>query len=402
MASIFQPLVTKAVPPQALRCKLNGQPGWKWKRRDGSWVKAEGAADGKCRYRSPTWWVEWWDASGRRREAVSADRDVAELRRAERELEEQQFKRGLAAFPAADETIESLAAEFRQHLANLGRDPKHFNQTHTQIIGCAKECCWAVVRDAAPDAWVRWVGARRAEGMAPETINHYLRALRSFFRWLVRNGRLSADPLASVRLLPVEAGRKLVRRVLSAEDFARFVRMTRRSPKTWMGLDGPARAALYLTAARTGLRAGVLARLRPADLRLDDPIPHIKTSAEDQKNRRAHLVPVPPDLLKELRRWVRTRPAGELLWPGKWNPKKSAVMVRRDLAAAGIPARTADGCYDFHALRDQCGTDLARAGVPLTTVQQYLGHSTPALTARYYVRHGLADLKAAADRLGSG
>jgi integrase len=255
-------------------------------------------------------------------------------------------------------------------------------------------------------AWNRWVTAQtqpagERPGMAAETVNHYLRALRGFFRWLVRCRRLGADPLGAANLLNPNADRRVKRRVLTPQEFHTFIDTTRSSAKCWSFLDGPARAALYLAAARTGLRAGTLAKLRPEDLRLDDDLPHIPTEAHQQKNRRAHKAPITADLLAELRTWLMCRRPGELLWPGKWHTQnRAASIVRRDLAAAGLPVRTADGVYDFHALRGQCGTDLARAGVPLTVTQQYLGHSTPALTAKYYVHLGLSDLAGAAEQLG--
>jgi len=56
------------------------------------------------------------------------------------------------------------------------------------------------------------------------------------------------------------------------------------------------------------------------------------------------------------------------------------------LKAAGIERVGKDGrSIDVHSFRKTFGTMLARAGVPLTTVQRLMRHSTPLLTAKLYI-----------------
>lgn len=406
MAFLFRPITVKPIPANAEKIRQGKRQCVRWKNRQGEWTVAELTADkSKCRVRSPYWWVEYTDANGiRQREKVSKDKLAATNRMGEIVRDVERERGGLLPL-AADVAVETgffaLAEEYRELKRGEGRSEKHYKQTFDQITDVAEACRWKRPQEANLAAWSRWSVAQLDAGMAPETVNHYLRSLRSFFRWLIRSRRLASDPLAGAVLLNADMDRRLKRRALSAEDFRKFINSTRASGKSLSFLDGPARAALYLTAARTGLRAGVLAQLRPEDLKLDDEIPHIPTTARQQKNKRDHLSPIGPDLLNELRVWLKTRRPTQLLWPGKWHSQnRGSTMVRKDLARAGIPIETPDGVYDFHALRGQCATDLARAGVPLVVTQQMLGHSTPTLTARYYVRVGLADLASAAAQLG--
>jgi hypothetical protein len=67
-------------------------------------------------------------------------------------------------------------------------------------------------------------------------------------------------------------------------------------------------------------------------------------------------------------------------------------MVRRDLAAGGVP--TAGAKIDFHCLRHTFTTMLGR-NAPLKVVQDLARHSTPILTVGRY-SHAEADEKAAA------
>ncbi|MCU0877907.1 MAG: hypothetical protein MUF06_09000 [Pirellulaceae bacterium] len=50
--------------------------------------------------------------------------------------------------------------------------------------------------------------------------NHYLRAIKMFTRWLVRDRRVHDDPLLHLSKMNVELDRRPVRRPLSGEEFA--------------------------------------------------------------------------------------------------------------------------------------------------------------------------------------
>src|SRR5262249_13175971 len=48
--------------------------------------------------------------------------------------------------------------------------------------------------------------------------------------------------------------------------------------------------------------------------------------------------------------WLKTKPPGQPLWPGRWC-EEAAAMLRHDLVPAKIPYKTSDGYFDFHATR---------------------------------------------------
>jgi site-specific recombinase XerC len=52
-----------------------------------------------------------------------------------------------------------------------------------------------------PRATVDALLQQRARGCGPETVNHYTRAIRGFFRWLVKAKRMAANPLESLTLI---------------------------------------------------------------------------------------------------------------------------------------------------------------------------------------------------------
>jgi integrase len=61
--------------------------------------------------------------------------------------------------------------------------------------------------------------------------------------------------------------------------------------------------------------------------------------------------------------------------------------LQRDLAAAGIPFQVENlGQFDFHSLRAQYTTRLARSGLPVAIVQKLARHSDPRLTLNIYTK----------------
>ena len=77
-----------------------------------------------------------------------------------------------------------------------------------------------------------------------------------------------------------------------------------------------------------------------------------------------------------------------------------ADIVRHDLELAGIPYRDKEGLvFDFHAIRGQLATDMARAGIPPQQTQKAMRHSDINLTMRYYTHLTTEDQRIALDRL---
>ena len=256
-----------------------------------------------------------------------------------------------------------------------------------------------------PRSTVEAVAENQAKGASPATINHYVRALRGFFRWLVRSKRIASNPVETLTLVPTTTDVRRRRRELSEDELRRLLAATRRSTRTFRGLTGEDRHFLYLVAVSTGLRARALANLRPEDFDLDSPSPVVTVPAKFQKNRRTHTVPLAADVAAALKPYIALKRIGSPLWPGTWaTSNKAASMLRADLRASGVPyaVEGPEGpeYADFHSLRHTFLTTLGRCGVDLRIAQELAGHSTPLLTARYmHVR--LHDLAGAVAKLPS-
>ena len=242
---------------------------------------------------------------------------------------------------------------------------------------------------------------RKAKGRGPETLNHYVRAVRGFFRWLVKAKRIGSNPLDTLSLVNAAADVRRCRRELTADELGRLFVAARDSARSFRGLTGRDRYFLYLSAAGTGFRANALANLTPADFDLDAP--SVSLAARFNKSRKVKVQPLPADVATALREYIAGRPAHDPLWgrADAW-VSRGAEMIRIDLEAAGIAyaVEGPDGLEyaDFHSLRHSFLTLGGRSGIDLRTLQELAGHSTPGLTVRYSHRR-LYDLAGAVDKL---
>jgi integrase len=239
-----------------------------------------------------------------------------------------------------------------------------------------------------PRATVLSLADRAGQGTGPETVNHYIRAARGFFRWLVKSKRAGANPLDSLSLLNARVDVRRARRDLTTDELRNLLLVTRESARNYRGLTGTDWFHLYLTAAATGFRANALANLTPAEFDLAGDLPTVTLTARFNKSRKPKVQPLPEKTAGELRRFLTGRPERGPVWGGTWaRNHRGADMLRGDLVAVGIRyAVEGPDCpeyADFHALRHSYLTLGGWSGIDLRTLQELAGHSRQELTARY-------------------
>ncbi len=252
-------------------------------------------------------------------------------------------------------------------------------------------------------AAVETLALAAARGVGPVTANHYLVAVRGFYRWLIKTKRIGSNPLETLTLMSITADIRRLRRELTADELRRLFVAARESGRSYRGLTGADRYTLYLTAAGTGFRASALANLTPADFDLNPSSPCVTLPARFDKSRRGKVQPLPLDVADTLRGYLAGKPPYGVVWGGTWaSSNRAAEMLRIDLAAASIEyaVEGPDGTEyaDFHSLRHSFLTLGGRSGIDLRTLQELAGHSTPTLTARYSHRR-LHDLTGAVEKL---
>lgn len=229
---------------------------------------------------APKWYIKYRDAQGRiRRVAGGRDRaaTIAKANDLERRAEREAAGLSCPADDAAREPLEKHLSAFEAALEARGRTNEHVTRTLARVRRVLSGC--KRVGDLTPSRVQGVLAEMQADGAGATTLNNHLVAAKSFAIWLVRNRLAPDNPLAGLSRYNAAADRRHVRRALEAAELSRLVEATTKDAKTVHGLDGPSRAALYLTAAFTGLRAGELASLTPASFALDAEPPIVTVKA---------------------------------------------------------------------------------------------------------------------------
>ena len=391
---------TMPIPPEAEIIERGGMPHARWVTARGK-VKAMplNRRGDRVVQESRRWYVRLWDKDANRWREWRAYIDKRASTAKEIEIVKR-IERGEVGLidPFGQGRRLPLAKhldDFAEYLEDKGNTPDHVDRT---VARCRR------VFDLIGAATVTGVTAGNVEacladlrrgGLSPSSSNHYLRALRNFMRWMIRDRRIREDPLIGMTLLKVTAAdRKRRRRNLTDEEMASLVAAANRSAEPFMGLSGPDRSMLYLMAANTGLRAGELASLTPESFHLNGSRSTVRCAAGYTKNREEAVLPLRSDLVAALRRWLAAKPAGRPVWPGAWaGERRGAEMIRVDLTAADVEYEDDSGrVADFHALRHTFISNLARAGVHPRNAQALARHSTIDLTMNVYTHVAMGDL----------
>ncbi len=237
-------------------------------------------------------------------------------------------------------------------------------------------------------------------------MNNALRALQTFCRFLSEEGYEVPLPMTQLKLLnvprrlprPLSDGqvRQLEQRIRSAITSA-----TTEVQRQQAVLD---LAAFYLM-WHCGLRLGEVQRLTAKDLDL----PARKLWVRESKERKDRLVYLSDTAVRALRQHLNTRPDPEATYIFTYPHRLlSTRTLRRRLQRYGHSIRV---MVSPHRLRHTLASQLLSAGMPIASLQRYLGHenldttmdyaevSDPLLEQDYY--RGIAQVDAASAPLAT-
>jgi integrase len=267
--------------------------------------------------RAKKYTILYFDENGRRRKRTGAS-DKAVSQQIANELEKKVALRraGLADRRAEvyrDHEARPLAdhlADFKAALLAKGGTAKHAQVTEYRARRVVELAKAKRITDLSLSKALDALAALRGEGLGQETINHHVRAVKGFSRWLWRDGRAREHHLAHLSTANPEPDRRYRRRSLTPEEAVKLVNTTETGP-TVMGMTGPDRGMLYALAAGSGLRSKELRTLTPERFDLVSDPPTVTVLAGYAKNRREAVQPLPAALADRLAPWIATKPAGK-------------------------------------------------------------------------------------------
>ncbi|MDR3235008.1 MAG: site-specific integrase [Planctomycetaceae bacterium] len=350
-----------------------------------------------------TWQIQYRDENGKlRRETPGLkSEDAARFYLAKKEAEVQRIKAGILTRNELEQSvrrnvsIQTLIENFLNSLIAAGANQIHIKQTQQKLQYLTETLDIKFIRNITADSVEQWIVAERKYAKkSARTINSYTERLKCFCNWAVRTGYLEKPPLFALKKLNEEIDRRKQRRALTEDELQRLFTSAKTRKKD--GKDD--RELIYRLLAGTGLRSKELSLTTPSQF--DFIRNRFTVEAARTKNKKPDILPLHPDIANRLKEYIGQRniqPAERIFYYSIYSLLKS---FKADLAAAGIEQKSPDGrSLDVHSLRKTFGTMLARAGVPLTTTQRLMRHSSPELTAKLYIDVDPLDLQQAVGKL---
>lgn len=213
------------------------------------------------------------------------------------------------------------------------------------------------------------VAREHRRGLGGRSLARLLSATRSFCRWLLREGRIAANPAAGLRA--PKAARKLPA-VLDADALGAF--LDNIDDDSTQSLRD---RAMFELAYSSGLRVSELVAACWRDL--DPAMTEMRVVGKGGKTR---VVPVGRSARAALERWRSATPVGEFLFPGRDGAHLSTRAVQLRIKQHALRQGIAQRMHP-HLLRHSCASHVLESSQDLRGVQELLGHADIATTQIY-------------------
>ena len=187
----------------------------------------------KVKTTSKKWWGRFRDVDGsEKRVPLATDKHAARAM-----LDELVKKVERRAAGLTDPYEESRKKPLSQHvddfvtyLRNKDSTEDYVNSTEQRIKAIVKECKFVRMDQISASRVQAFLSDLRAKGRSVGSSNHYLRAIKMFTRWLVKDRRSPEDRLMHLSKMNLDAHRCRIRRPLSMEEFAKLLKAAQDGP----------------------------------------------------------------------------------------------------------------------------------------------------------------------------
>jgi len=215
---------------------------------------------------------------------------------------------------------------------------------------------------------------RRQEGLGPGGVQRAMAAVRSFYKFLAKEGVLENAAPRSIRTPRV---RRRLPRPLSVDDAARAIEQAGEHNVEWLGARD---AALLTLLYGAGLRISEALGLKRGDVPLGETLTVIG------KGRKQRSVPVLPLVATALSDYVAKipftgAPSAPLFLSRRvlaMSPREAQSLMQRLRGQLGLADKATP-----HALRHSFATHILQGGGDLRSLQELLGHASLSTTQIY-------------------
>jgi integrase/recombinase XerC len=214
---------------------------------------------------------------------------------------------------------------------------------------------------------------KQEEDLTAKSINRKISTLKSFYKFLMREGIVEATPMSIInapkinKRLPVYVEEKDIQTLFDYVEFS----------DDWKGRTEKLVLQLFYN---TGMRVSELVNLKTSQI--DSAYNHIKVLGKGNKER---IIPVNKELIANLQDYIKHKPGdgntGQVFVNEKGKPlyaRQVYNMVKKNLSLVTTVNKKSP-----HILRHSFATHLTSNGADLNAVKELLGHSSLAATQVY-------------------
>lgn len=217
-----------------------------------------------------------------------------------------------------------------------------------------------------------WIVQLLEGGQSSRTVSRKLSCLRSFFKWLITEGKVEQNPMLRIRGPKVE--KRLPQFVKQSE--IENVRIEQLFSSDFEGIRDRLMFELFY---QTGIRLSELIELKNKDVTGTQ----IKVLGKRNKER---IIPIGKDLYEIIRSYEKLKPSGPdsqiMLFVKKDGRKLSSKFVYRKINTYLGSVTNAEK-KSPHILRHTFATHMLNNGAGLETLKELLGHANLSATQVY-------------------
>ena len=221
----------------------------------------------------------------------------------------------------------------------------------------------------------QWIVSMLDGGIVARSVTRKISTLKTFFKFLLREGVIAANPTDKViiprapKKLPLFVQEKEMNQLLDGRNFS----------DDFTGLRDKAVISLFYG---TGIRLSELMHIRFADLNLTE-----KTVKVLGKRNKERIVPFPTEIATVLSQYISSKnelfkPAGVYLFvTDKGEPVYEKLLYR--IVKKNLSMVTTIDQRSPHIIRHSYATHLLNRGAELNAIKELLGHANLAATQIY-------------------
>jgi integrase/recombinase XerC len=280
------------------------------------------------------------------------------------------------------EDIKILTEQFIRYMQTEKRASEHTLRAYENDIFDFFECIFdeeavILITEVTTLNVRRWMSELIKNGLSPRTVNRKTAALNSFFKYLMRKKKVSANPVSGIT--KPKAAKKLPA-FITEEKLATIL------DSSVNHLDNYSSYRDYVileTFYATGMRISELANLKHSDV--DFQLRQIKVLGKRNKER---IIPMTENIKQVLEKYISEKkvffpnPENNYLFFSSKGEKISMktiyVGVKRSLRMGGVTGKS-----NPHVLRHTFATHILNNGADLNSVKEILGHASLSATQIY-------------------